>query len=128
MNIISDISIITGELVAVRPNLNKPHILTIHKIKKNPDYSHAYFHYDGIIYLENVISHVSKASVRIYNGSNKFPCASVMGCIINKPDIKKWSRVTYNPKKDPLNFKLTDGSTWNRANFAKLHGTKLWIH
>ena len=114
--------------MAVRPNLNKAGIVTIHETNNGtPRYSHAYSYSSEIIYLKNAKPHVSSNAKHIFNcDSNKFPCASIVGSIINDPHHVKWKRVFYNPRKDPFKFLLSDGTEWTYGMFAKIQGREMW--
>ena len=120
----------SGSIMAVRPNLNKSGIVTIHETNNcTPRYSHAYSYSADMIYLKNAKPHISRNARRIFNcDSNKFPCASIVGLITGDPQYINWKRVFYNPKKDPFRFILSDGTEWKYAMFAKIQGREMWIN
>ena len=119
----------SASIMAVRPNLNKPGTITIHKTNNNgtPKYSHAHSYSAEMVYLKNAKPHVSRSARRIFNcDSSKFPCASIVGLIVNDPHYSDWKRVFYNPKKDPFKFILSDGTEWKCGMFAKIQGREMW--
>ena len=113
---------------AVRPNLKRCGVLTIHRMNNGiVDYSHAYNHTNEVIYLQDAKPHVLSRACRIFsNQSVKFPCASITGVISSEPDVE-WESVFYDPRIDPVRFLLCDGSEWTGSRFAKLYHTKAWI-
>lgn len=126
-------------LFAVRPNLNKPGVLTVHSVKNGvPDYSRAYCHSepDDVIVLEQAKPHIKEASVRLINaGGNKFPCASAVGIIsaVNGvPDnMRAVAPITFDPRgKTPTTFWIKNGGyeyPWISPRTVVLQGTKIWL-
>ena len=117
-----------GTTMAVRPNLNRHGIVTIHEIcNDKPAYSRANSYSADMVYLKNAKPYVLKTACKIFNSaSNKFPCASIVGSIMINCDKFNWIPVFYNPRKDPYRFLLVDGTRWNGSIYAKIQGTKMW--
>ena len=119
--------------VAVRPNLNLHDTLTVHELNScdTPQYARALQHIEGgTIFLRDATPHVGAAARRIYEGSTKFPVASVVGISIEEPEwaySAEWVEVHYDPRIDPDTFWYHCGPRWEGPDVVALRKTRAWV-
>ena len=113
-------ALINSEKFAVRPNLNKRGVLTVHRTSSGgkPDYAHAHFHLDpySFVTMKGSSFHVTLAAVRAIREGirHKYPCASAVGTIIDitsqEVDVRRLEEVVFNPHINDHFVSPTDGS------------------
>lgn len=132
--------LISSGVYAVRPNLNKKGVLTIHETGKKgrPDYSHAYYHTwpHNYVVLSSPYFHVSSLSVqRIRKGEkSKHPCAAVGGVIerigdyLTNDDIRGMEEILFSPILHDYFVDLNGGKVkLNGSDEVLLWQKRCWV-
>ena len=124
-----------GKTRAVRPNINKPGIMTVHPVGERGGikYGKALSHYEGPLVLGNAKPAINRnAAEEVKAGrKTKHPLAAIVGVVQNRipAGYKKGPEIKFNPKRETDRMRVGDskGEQFKGADYVIQEGNKTYL-
>ena len=124
-----------GKTRAVRPNINKPGIMTVHGVgpKDGVKYGKALSHYTGPLVLSNARPAINKKAAEkvAARKENKHPLAAIIGTVQNRipAGYMKGPEIKFNPFKETDKMRVGDysGPEFKKGDYVVQEGHKTYL-